>query len=105
MTEYERRFGDQNAFQQHRESADLAAIASRARSAFAWLAARPEREIVVVSHSAFYWNVLNMGRMRNAIGKVAPLVDFGGDRELEGWLAARFENAECRTVLCEFPAQ
>jgi len=100
---YERRHGSQEAFDRHRESADLPALALRAREAFAWLAQRPEREIVVVSHSAFLWNTLNMARVGRAAG-VAPVVDYGGDWELEGWLSARFENAEMRSVLCEFPA-
>ena len=97
---YERKHGSQVAFQAHRESADLGSLANRARSAFAWLGARPEREIVVVSHSAFYWNVLNMGRVTR--GAVEDVVDYGGDIEMEGWLAARFENCECRTVVVEF---
>lgn len=98
---YERTHGSAEAFQAHRESADLPALAERARSAFAWLAARPEREIVVVSHSAFYWNVLNMARVGQRAG-VAPVVDYGADHELEGWLSGRFENAEMRSVICEF---
>ena len=98
---YERQHGSQQAFGGHRESADLPAIAERARAAFAWLGARPEQEIVVVSHSAFYWNVLNMARVSR--GAVPAIVDFGGDFELEGWLTARFENTEMRSVLCEFP--
>ena len=100
---YERRHGLQEAFTAHRESADLPALAARARSAFAWLAARPEREIAVVSHSAFYWNIFNMARVGAAAG-VAPLVDYGGDFELEAWLSSRFENAEMRSVICEFLA-
>ena len=33
---------------------------------------------------------------------VAPVVDYGGDQELEGWLGGPFENAEMRSVICEF---
>ena len=33
---------------------------------------------------------------------VAPLVDFGGDAELERWLCSDFENCEMRSVWCEF---
>ena len=73
----------------------------RARSAFAWLGARPERELALVSHSAFFMNALNMARVGRAAG-VAPLVDFGGDAELERWLCAGFENCEMRSVWCEF---
>ena len=47
---YERRHGPQAAFACRRESADLRGLAARARAAFAWLAARPEREMVVVAH-------------------------------------------------------
>ena len=98
---YEERFGSQGAFMAHRESADLPALAERARAAFAWLASRPERDIVVVSHSAFYWNLFNMARLGRKAG-VAPLVDFCGDRELEAWLGSKFENGEMKTILCEF---
>jgi hypothetical protein len=98
---YERRHGPQEAFAAHRESADLPGLAVRARSAFAWLGARPERELVLVSHSAFFMNTLNMARVGRAAG-VAPLVDFGGDAELERWLCAGFENCEMRSVWCEF---
>jgi hypothetical protein len=49
---YEKQFGSQQAFSKHRESADLIGLAERARSALAWIAARPEREIVIVSHQA-----------------------------------------------------
>ena len=99
---YERKHGSQQAFMAHRESADLPALAMRARRAFGWLAARPEQEIVVVTHSAFLWNVLNMERVGKRSG-VEPICDYGGDFELEGWLSAKFENCEMRTVVAEFP--
>lgn len=99
---YERKHGTQAAFKAHRESADMPGLAARARSAFAWLAARPEREIIIVSHSAFYWNVLNMARLGRRAG-VAPIADYGDDFELEAWLSTRFENCEMRSVVCEFP--
>lgn len=47
---YEKVHGTQAEYSGHRESDDLPNIATRARSAFAWLAARPEKEIVIVSH-------------------------------------------------------
>ena len=99
--QYERELGTQEQYTGHRESADLSALAMRAREAFAWLGARPEREIVLVTHSAFLWNTLNMARLGRKQG-VSAIVDYGGDRELEGWLAARFENAEMKSVVCEF---
>ena len=101
---YERKHGSAQAFTQHRESADLAALAVRARRAFAWLAARPEKEIVVVTHSAFLWNVLNMARVGKRAG-VEAVCDYGGDFELEGWLSAKFDNCEMRTVVCDFPEE
>ena len=97
----ERKHGSASAFQGHRESVDPHRIAARARGAFEWLAARPEREIVIVTHSAFLWHVLNMERVNHAAG-VPAVVDYGGDLELDGWLSPRFENAECRSVICEF---
>jgi len=97
---YERKHGTQAVFGGHRESANLPLLAERARAAFAWLGGRSEREIIIVSHSAFLWNTLNMARVSR--GMVPDVVDYAGDRELETWLAARFENTEMRTVLCEF---
>ena len=98
---YERRFGSQQAYSDHRESADLPALAARAREAFAWLGARQERSIAIVSHSAIFWNTFNMARVGCGAG-IPPVVDYGSDPELEAWMSARLQNAECRTVLCEF---
>ena len=98
------RFGPPEDFIEHRESSDLAALAARARAAFAWLGARPERDIVIVSHSSFLWHTFNMGRLagRGLAGPPAAVCDFGGDPELEAWLAERFANAEMKSVVAEF---
>ena len=112
---YERLHGSQEAFQAHRESADLPHLAERARSAFAWIGARPEAEIVLVGHQAFMWNVLNMGRSdgpEERLRGLPPVVAYGGadDAEhqdaaagaFETWISSPFANCECRSVWAEF---
>ena len=104
---YQAKHGPQEAFTQHRESADLSHLAERARAAFAWVGARPEREIVLVGHQAFFWNVFNMGRTVNDVGPAVSslprVVDFGDDAALEAWASSRFANCECRSLWAEFP--
>lgn len=102
---YEARFGSQEQYTKHRESAELPALAARARDALRWIGARPEREIVVVGHSAFFWNTFNMGSGvggASGPGSLPPVFDFGGDRALESWLANGFANAEMRSVIADF---
>ena len=98
---YEAKYGNQMSYGKHRESADLPALAMRSRRAFAWLGARPEREIVLVSHCAFLQAIF--GRIDGRDGRPPCLFDYGGDRDLEAWLAAPFENCEMRSVLLTFP--
>lgn len=97
---YEARHGSATAYTGHRESADLPAVAARWQSAASWLAARPEREIVLVSHCAFLQAIF--GTINGRDGKPPPLFDFGGDRDLEAWLAMPFCNCEMRSVLLTF---
>ena len=93
-------------------------LAERARSAFAWLGGRPEAEIVLVGHQAFFWNILNMGRTdgpEERLRGLPPVVAYGGgedgqlhDHEVEDpgaferWVSSPFANCECRSVWAEF---
>ena len=58
---YERRFIGSSADPfQPRESADVIALAARARRALGWLAARPEKEVVIVSHRVIVPSASNL---------------------------------------------
>ncbi|KAL1514784.1 hypothetical protein AB1Y20_003870 [Prymnesium parvum] len=98
---YEAIHGSQDDFPKLRESADLGHLAARARAALTWLAARPEKEIVIVSHQAFFWNTFNMVPGR-ANAHLPALYDFGGDQQLADWMCTGFANCECRSVLADF---
>ena len=69
--------------------------------AFAWLGARSETEIVLVSHCAFLQAIL--GTIDGRDGRPPALFDCGEDRDLATWLAASFRNCEMRSVLLTFP--
>lgn len=97
---YERKHGSATAFTRHRESSDQPALRERARSALGWLCARPEREVVVVSHCAFLLHVFGTLQRGGEAGE--PLFAFD-DMSLEAWMAAPFCNAEMRSVIFEFP--
>ena len=98
---YEARHGPAEAYAGHRELADLPALTDRWRRAAAWLAARPEQEVVVVSHCAFLQAIF--GKIDGQQGRPGPLFDFGGDRDLEAWMATSFCNCEMRSVLLQLP--
>lgn len=98
---YEAQYGNQMSYGKHRESADLPSLALRSRRAFAWLGARSETEIVLVSHCAFLQAIL--GTIDGRDGKPPGLFDCGADRDLAAWLAAPFQNCEMRSVLLTFP--
>lgn len=90
---YEAILGDSNAFTGHRESADLASIADRCRVGFMLLAARPEKNIAVVSHNAFLTHVFN--------SPLGGLVDFA-DSDVKDYLQRPWENCEMRVVEAQF---
>ena len=88
-----------DAYRGHREP-DLPGLAARAARARAWLAARPEPMIVVVTHCAFLQAVLGP-RLDGRDGRPPPAFD-ADDHEVGGWLAAPFANCEMRSVFAEF---
>jgi broad specificity phosphatase PhoE len=102
---FEQHYGSQDVYQGLRETSDLSALACRARAALAWLGARPEREIVVVSHSAFLMNLFGFGQpssgRRNLRG-LPPCVQYA-DHQVALWMMSSFANAEMRTVVAHFP--
>ena len=97
---YEARHGGAAEYRGHRESADLPALAARASRARAWLAARPETTIVVVSHCAFLGMVLG-AKLDGRDGRPPPAFACA-DHDVGAWLAAPFANCEMRSVVAEF---
>ena len=59
-----------------RETKNLGALRARAAEAMAWLGARPEKEIVVVSHCAFLRHLLAFGHERGDLGTQPPVVEY-----------------------------
>jgi len=99
---YERRFIGSSADPfQPRESADVIALAARARRALGWLAARPEKEVVIVSHRDFLWNTINVGQPDGKFPDKAPVYDFGDD-DVRRWMCSAFADCEVRSVIADF---
>jgi len=84
-----------------RESADAPALAARARRALASLAARPEKELVIVTHKGFLWNTLSMGQPDGKFPEMPPVFDFGDD-DVRRWMCSAFAECEVRSVLADF---
>ena len=59
---YVRRLGSTEEYDNHRESAELHAVADRARDFFTWVKERKEQDIVVCTHSAFLRCILSWGQ-------------------------------------------
>ena len=116
---YEAIAGPPDAWTKHRESCDLYAVANRMRSFLRWLEQRPERRVVVSTHSATLRCLFSYGHPGGVRGapeqifdsggvldtsKGAPVIDYGGDAEFEALMRADFANCECRDVVIDFSA-
>ena len=66
-----------------------------------WLALRPETEIVVVTHSSFLWNTINIGQPDGKFPSMAPVYDFDDDG-VRRWMCSEFADCEVRSVLADF---
>ena len=99
---YERQHGSYEAYDGLRETADMPALHARAQAAIAWLGARPEREIVVVSHAAFLRHLFAFGHEpKGELGRHARVVEYA-DSEASNYMRCYFGNAECRSVVAHF---
>ncbi|CAL53352.1 Histidine phosphatase superfamily, clade-1 [Ostreococcus tauri] len=114
---YERLAGPPDQWTKHRESCDLYSVANRLRAFLTWLAARPERDVVVCSHSATLRCLFSYGHPGGVRGAPEQIFDTGGvpdtaqgmpvivyddDVEFERSMRADFENAEYRTCVVDF---
>ena len=94
---YEEKFG---SFQDHttlRESNDASALHRRSRFAWEVLLARPERELALVGHSAFFMHMFTPLHK-----ELEGLVEYE-DEMARGFMSERFDNCELRTVLVDYP--
>lgn len=98
---YEQRHGSQEQYDGLRETADLAALAARARAAMSWLGARPETEIAIVSHAAFLRHFFAFGNEKAELGAQPQVVEFA-DGQVSKYMRSYFGNAECKTVVARF---
>jgi predicted GIY-YIG superfamily endonuclease len=73
---FEQKHGNATQYTGLRESAHMRTIAHRSARLFAWLQARPEREIVVVSHAAFLRSTMSFGAHRKDLAAhgIEPVV-------------------------------
>jgi broad specificity phosphatase PhoE len=105
--QYEVRHGSQEEFQGLRETADLPALVARAQAAVEWLRARPETEIVVVSHAAFLMHLFQFGQPdapRREL-RTQPAVFEYESAQQRLWMMSMFSNAEMRSVVARFHAE
>jgi len=98
---YERRHGLQDVHKRQRESADAPALAARARRALAWLAARSEKEVVIVSHKDYLWNTFNIGQPDGKFPNLPCIYSFADD-DVRRWMCSAFADCEVRSVLADF---
>ena len=94
--------GDASAYTGLRETSFLPNLVGRAADALAWLGARPEREIVLVSHQAFTHHLFSFGHTRK-LKQAPPVVEYATD-ELAVWMTTPLANCECRTLLATWPS-
>lgn len=116
---YERIAGPPDAWTKHRESCDLYYVANRCRAFFEWLERRPERRIVVSTHSALLRCMFSYGHpdgVRAApeqifdsggvfggdTSKGVPVVSYGDDVDFAARMREDFDNCEYRTCFVDF---
>jgi broad specificity phosphatase PhoE len=99
---YEAVYGSAESYSGHREMDRATELAARARTAMEWLGARAERDIVVVSHSAFYGHLFAYGQETSRrLGKLPRVFEYA-EPAVRDWMTAPFANCECRTVIATF---
>ena len=94
---YEEKFGTYQDHTTLRESNDAPALYCRAHSAWEVLLARPEREMALVGHSAFFMH------MFTPLHKELEGVVKYEDEMVRELMSERFENCELRTILVDYP--
>jgi broad specificity phosphatase PhoE len=114
---YVDQLGCDQTWTQHRESAELHVVADRGRDFFQWLSHRPERHVVVCTHSAFLRCIKNFGLddtvphqppqiLVNDTTCVCrdPVLQFRGDDAFRQSMRSDYANCELRSMVVAFPA-
>jgi broad specificity phosphatase PhoE len=94
---YEDEFGSYKIHDGLRESNDASGLCKRAQSAWKVLLARPERELALVGHSAFFMHMFTP-----LFEELQGMVRYE-DEEVKELMSYKFENCELRTVMVDCP--
>ena len=97
-TRYEGIFGPHDAHTSRRESDDPTSLLDRARSAWGALLDRPERNLALVGHSAFFMHMFTP--LHRELEGVVVYEDEGVE---ELMTKSKFDNCELRSVLVDVP--
>lgn len=116
---YQERFGCDETYPHHRESGDIHVVAERGREFFQWLEQRPERHVVVCTHSAFMrclWNYGHPGGVPrlppqhdgtdcSCTQDALPVVRYNCRKDVDTFAKSMredYENCELRSVVVAF---
>ena len=115
---YVERLGDDTAYTQDRESAEIYKIADRCRTFFTtWLRDRPEDHVCVCAHATVSRCIFNFGlpsgRTPTDVPQVldtrlgddcqdVPVVNYGHNDELDAYVRKDFENCELRSMIVAY---
>ena len=81
-----------------RESDDPMGLYNRSHSAWKLLLNRPEKNLALVGHSAFF-----MHNFMPYFDELKMLVDYGDDQVKELMTGSKFDNCELRSVIVDVP--
>jgi broad specificity phosphatase PhoE len=95
---YEKIFGSHDSHINRRESDDPTGLYNRAHSAWRVLLDRPEKEIALVGHSAFFMHMFTP-----LFDELDGVVRYEDKLVRDLMTAAKFDNCELRTVVVDYP--
>ena len=95
--EYETKFGSHQDHTTLRESNDAVGLYNRAHSAWKVLLSRPERELALVGHSAFFMHMFTP-----LFDELNHVVRYE-DEMVKDLMSERFDNCELRSVVVDHP--
>ena len=85
---------------------------ARAAAAIAWIGARSEREIVVVSHASFLKHLFGFGHAgeKKDLTAMPKCFEYDSDVTMSAdkgpfamWMRGYFDNCEMKSVVCTWP--
>jgi broad specificity phosphatase PhoE len=96
--QYEQIYGSHEDHDKRRESDDALGLYQRAHSAWKVLLNRPEKELALVGHSAFFMHMFTP-----LFEELEDVVRYEDEGVMELMGGERFYNCELRTVVVDFP--